>query len=100
MSLPRQQIVETGDFAGEVRPAIKTITHSRQLFDIYRLTYACYMDQTMHLPSPANLWIPYPNFDHIPETEILVAVMVSGFRLTEKILMLFILNTRVHMLHA
>src|SRR5579871_4483303 len=65
--------IETGDFAGEYKPNIHPITHSRQLFDVYRLTYECYMSQG-HFPlHPDGLWIPHPDFDHLAETTILVA---------------------------
>jgi hypothetical protein len=69
----RNRIIETGDFAGEIRPAIHPITHSRQLFDVYRLTYECYLARGHYLPRLDGLWIPHPDFDHVAETTILVA---------------------------
>ncbi len=65
-------ILESGDFSGEIKPEIHPLAHSRELFEIYRLTYTCYL-ATANPARPDGLWIPHANFDHIPETTILVA---------------------------
>jgi N-acyl amino acid synthase FeeM len=69
----RMKVVETGDFAGEIKPVIHPVVHSRQLFEVYRLTHECYSANGSHLPSLDGIWIPHPEFDHIVETTILVA---------------------------
>ncbi len=67
------KIVETGDFAGEVRPEIHKLANSRELFDLYRLTYECYQADGHPLPNADGLWIPHPEFDHLPTTTIFIA---------------------------
>ena len=69
---PLMKVIETGDFAGESRPTIHPIATSRQLFELYHLAYECYRLEGQHLPLN-GLWIEHPDFDHIPETTILVA---------------------------
>lgn len=73
---PNTQIktVESGDFAA-LAIQIRPINNSRELFDIYRMTYECYQSHTKPESHPDGLWIPHPEFDHIPETTILIAEM-------------------------
>ena len=66
------RIVEAGDFAGSSMPTVRPIAHSRELFDVYRMTYQCYRTENK-LNSEDGLCIPHPEFDHIDDTTILVA---------------------------
>lgn len=68
-----KKVVETGDFSGEAGPTIHAVANSRELFEVYRLTYECYLAVGHGRPHPDGLWIPFPEFDHIPETIIFVA---------------------------
>ena len=68
-------IVQSGDYAHDSKPLIRPIISSRDLFDVYRLTHDAYVLKGYCLPKPDRMLNPFPDFDHLRETTILVAVI-------------------------
>jgi len=68
-------IVHSGDYARDDKPFIRPVTSSRDLFDVYRITHDAYVMKGYCLPKPHGMLNPFPEFDHIPETTVLVAVI-------------------------
>src|SRR5262245_29486021 len=57
------------------RPIIRPIRDLAELQQVYRLTHDCYVENGYVKPHPTGMIVHYPQFDHIPETTILVAVI-------------------------
>jgi len=56
-------------------PNVRPIHNLQELRQVYQLTHECYVSTGHFRAHPSQMIVHYPNFDHIPETEILVAVM-------------------------
>jgi len=54
----------------EIRP----IRDSFELWDVYSLTHDCYVETNYIRPRPTGMLVHYAEFDHLPETTILVAL--------------------------
>jgi len=54
---------------------IHPISNSQELFDVHRLTHDSCVAKGLIKSRPDGLWVPYPDFDHIPQTTILVAAI-------------------------
>lgn len=70
-----QVIVQSGDYDHNAKPVIRPIASSRDLFDVYRITHDAYVLKGYCLPKPDGMLNPFPEFDHLRETSILVAVI-------------------------
>lgn len=68
-------IVHAGDYAHGGKPLIRPVSSSRDLFDVYRITHDAYVLKGYCLPKPHGMLNPFPEFDHLAETTILVAVI-------------------------
>lgn len=65
--------VKTGDYKhGEVLD-IHRVTNSKELFDVHRLNHDSCVAKGLIKSRPDGIWVPYPDFDFIPQTTILVA---------------------------
>jgi hypothetical protein len=58
----------TGDL--EIRP----IQSLEELREVYRLTHDCYVEKNYIEPRASQILVHYPEFDHLAETHILVAI--------------------------
>src|SRR5579872_3733297 len=67
--------LQSGDYAQGDKPLIRPIASSRDLFDVYRMTHDASVAKGYCLPKPDRMLNPFPEFDHLPETTILVAVI-------------------------
>jgi len=67
------EIIRTGDFIDENQILIRPLANSRDLFAVYRLTNEYYGSKGLSNIHPDGIWALNPEFDHIPQTTVLVA---------------------------
>jgi hypothetical protein len=63
------------DFQTFSLPNVRPIHNLHELREVYKLTHTCYVSTGHFKSHPSQLIVHYPHFDHIPETDILVAVL-------------------------
>src|SRR4051812_8581180 len=64
-----------GDLGALGQPVIRTVRTLDELQHIYRLTHTCYAASGYFQPHPSGMLVHYPQYDHISETTILVAIL-------------------------
>jgi len=60
-------------------PNVRPIHNLEELRQVYKLTHDCFVSTGYFQAHPSHMIVHYPHFDHLPETEILVAVMNGVF---------------------
>lgn len=56
------------------QPFIRPVRSLEELRAVYRLTHDCYAASGFCAPNPTQFIVHYPQYDHIQETTILVAL--------------------------
>jgi len=69
------------------KPVIRFARTLSEMQQIYKLTHECYVASGYCAPKPAGMIVHYPDFDHLPESTHLIAVLgekvVGAMSLTE-----------------